>query len=222
MMYMGWRVPASPAVGGVIGLITLFGLAVGLGFYNSSAAQPARDNSQAPVVIPISIRPAIISVSNVSVTGKVAVKGASTAMSAKTAAGSSAITDQLFSLVNQQRAQNGLAPLARDPRLDASAAAKCQDMVAKNYWAHVSPSGEQPWQFIQDQGVSYSSAGENLATGYDTAQLIVNAWMNSPEHRTNILNPAFNYVGYAVCYSPSFVGDGGEPALITVQHFAQE
>lgn len=128
---------------------------------------------------------------------------------------------QLYTLVNQDRSGMGIAQLRLNPSLIASAQAKCTDMTTKNYWNHNDPEGNTPWHFMTDQGVPYSHLGENLATGQMDAQTVNQDWLNSPEHKANILDAKFTDVGYAVCESPSFVGDQGAQALIVVQHFAQ-
>jgi uncharacterized protein YkwD len=105
-----------------------------------------------------------------------------------------------------------------DGRLDASATAKCQDMVAKNYWAHNDPTGRTPWHFITDQNINWHTAGENLEFGYGrSSDMVVVAWMNSPEHKANILNPTFTTVGYAICPDPNLASFGAGD--VVVQHF---
>lgn len=105
---------------------------------------------------------------------------------------------EIVNLTNQQRSSNGLAALNTDPQLTQAAQAKAADMFAKDYWAHVSPTGEQPWDFITAAGYDYETAGENLAKDFNTSAGVVNAWMNSPEHRANILNGTYKDVGVAV------------------------
>lgn len=124
----------------------------------------------------------------------------------------------LFTLVNQQRVANGLSALIDNPKLDASATAKCSDMVLHNYWAHDDPvTGTTPWDFMHQQGVYFTTAGENLAEGHFTSESMVTSWMNSPEHRSNILNANYHYVGYDICHSDNFDGNGS--VYVTVQHF---
>lgn len=128
---------------------------------------------------------------------------------------------ELYNLTNQDRQQAGIAPLRLNPKLNASAKAKCDDMVAKNYWSHDAPDGTQPWQFFSAQGIT-GLLGENLAEGSSTSADRDNTdWMKSPGHKANILNPNFTDVGFAVCLSKSYAGNKNLPALITVQHFAQ-
>ena len=105
---------------------------------------------------------------------------------------------QLLLITNEKRQESGLMPLTLDLELSNAAASKATDMFSKDYWAHVSPSGETPWVFIQQAGYKYIYAGENLARGYDTAEAVVNAWMASPEHRQNMLSPNYKDVGFAV------------------------
>lgn len=127
-------------------------------------------------------------------------------------------TTELFTLTNQDRADVGLAPLKLNSKLNASALAKCNDMVEKVYWAHDDPSGRTPWHFIDEQGVSYKKVGENLAESYVDAMAVNNGWMLSPGHKANINDALFNNVGYAVCKGLS---PQGSVTLITVQHLAK-
>ena len=124
-------------------------------------------------------------------------------------------TSELFTLTNQERADNGLPALHLDNRLNTSATLKANDMFANNYWAHVSPSGVQPWYWFGQAGYSYSYAGENLAKDFDTSSGVMDGWMNSPGHRANILNPNYTDIGFAV-ENGTLVG--GQTTLV-VQHF---
>ncbi len=75
---------------------------------------------------------------------------------------------------------------------------KAADMFAHNYWAHFSPAGRSPWSFITSVGYQYIFAGENLARDFGREEDILKAWMASPTHRDNILNPKYQEVGLAV------------------------
>jgi len=99
---------------------------------------------------------------------------------------------------NMEREANGLAPLNLNPELTHAAEMKAKDMFAKDYWAHVSPDGTTPWVWIRDSGYDYLYAGENLARGFNTSADVVTAWMNSPEHRANMLSPNYTDIGFAV------------------------
>lgn len=107
-------------------------------------------------------------------------------------------TQQLLILTNQQRQNSNLGALTDNSELDQAAANKAADMFAKDYWAHNAPDGATPWTFIKATGYNYVYAGENLARGFNSASDVVNAWMNSPEHRQNILSPNYQNVGFAV------------------------
>jgi len=106
--------------------------------------------------------------------------------------------DELLSITNQKRAENGLPPLSLNSELSSAATAKASDMFTKNYWAHVAPDGATPWGFIRGAGYEYIYAGENLARGYTTATDVVNAWMASPGHRENMLSGNYKDVGFAI------------------------
>jgi hypothetical protein len=71
--------------------------------------------------------------------------------------------------------------------LNRAAQAKADNMVQQNYWSHIAPDGTTPWQYFQKVGYSYSVAGENLAYGFSTSDQIITAWINSAEHRANVL-----------------------------------
>ncbi|HEY5317791.1 MAG TPA: CAP domain-containing protein [Solirubrobacteraceae bacterium] len=108
-------------------------------------------------------------------------------------------------LVNQQRALDHESPLRDNAHLDSSAAGHSQDMVAQNYYDHVSPTGVTPLDRIQASGylpsADASSLGENIDAGAyasATPAAIVADWMASPDHRANILNSAFVDSGVGV------------------------
>jgi hypothetical protein len=125
----------------------------------------------------------------------------------------------LLSNTNTQRANNGKASLALNDKLNASAQAKANDMVARNYWSHNTPDGQQPWVFFDAQGYAYTKAGENLATGYATTYDTVIGWMNSPTHRSNMLDGVFTEVGFGFANSANYV-EGNTNMTIIVAHYA--
>jgi len=104
----------------------------------------------------------------------------------------------ILKLTNQERQKNGVGLLVMNDALTHAAQLKANDMFAQNYWAHNSPTGKMPWDFIKAAGYDYVYAGENLARGFDSAQDVVNAWMNSPSHRENMLSPNYRDVGFAI------------------------
>jgi hypothetical protein len=107
-------------------------------------------------------------------------------------------TQQLLILTNQQRQNSGLGALTDSSQLDQAAANKAVDMFSKDYWAHNAPDGTTPWTFIKGAGYNYVYAGENLARGFNSASDVITAWMDSPEHRQNVLSPNYQNVGFAV------------------------
>lgn len=110
-------------------------------------------------------------------------------------AAGSAYEREVISLVNEIRVQNGLKRLEYDWELSRVARYKSQDMKDNNYFSHTSPVYGSPFKMMKDFGISYRSAGENIAKGYATPQAVVNGWMNSPGHRANILNSSFTHIG---------------------------
>lgn len=122
----------------------------------------------------------------------------------------------LLAGTNSARAANGLGPLNLNGQLNSSAQAKAQDMANKNYWAHVSPEGTQPWYFFDQSGYAYIRAGENLAYGFMTSQGAVDGWMNSPTHRANILGD-YQDVGFGIVNAPDYQSSGQQ--TIVVAHY---
>lgn len=106
--------------------------------------------------------------------------------------------DEIIRLTNIKRAENGLSPLAYNAVLSQAALAKGNDMINKNYWAHVAPDGTQPWAFFLSAGYKYKYAGENLARDFNDSASTVDAWMASPSHRENMLSPNYKEIGVAV------------------------
>ena len=103
----------------------------------------------------------------------------------------------LIELVNDDRASINLAPLKINPVLVLAAELKAQDMVSKNYFLHTSPEGLSPWYWFGKAGYNFAYAGENLAIDFSESSDVNTAWMNSPEHRANILNKNFTEIGIA-------------------------
>ncbi|MFA6814060.1 MAG: hypothetical protein GX943_01045 [Candidatus Pacebacteria bacterium] len=99
---------------------------------------------------------------------------------------------------NEERARLGLEPLQINEKLNQAALAKAQHMFSEQYWAHSSPEGVQPWNFIKNAGYVYKYAGENLARDFDSTGEMMVAWMNSPTHKENVINPNFTQIGLAV------------------------
>jgi len=103
--------------------------------------------------------------------------------------------NEVIRLVNEIRVSNGLKPLATNWELSRVARYKSQDMVDNRYFSHTSPTYGSPFQMIRAFGLSFRTAGENIAYGQRTPQAVVNAWMNSSGHRANILNASYTQIG---------------------------
>ncbi|WP_367112724.1 CAP domain-containing protein [Virgibacillus sp.] len=102
---------------------------------------------------------------------------------------------EVVDLTNQERAKQGLPALKVDTELSKVARAKSKDMAANGYFAHNSPTYGSPFDMMKQFGISYSTAGENIAKGQRSPQEVVNAWMNSQGHRENIMNAKFTHIG---------------------------
>lgn len=107
----------------------------------------------------------------------------------------SAYEQKVVELTNQERAKNGLKPLALDTELSKVAREKSRDMQSKGYFSHTSPTYGSPFDMMKKFGISYRSAGENIAMGQRTPEEVVKAWMNSSGHRANILNSSYTHIG---------------------------
>jgi uncharacterized protein YkwD len=96
------------------------------------------------------------------------------------------------------------AALGWDTRLTTAAAVHSQDMQAHNYFDHTGSDGSTPGDRVTAAGYAWQTTGENIAAGYSSAETVVDAWIGSPGHCANLLNPQFTQVGVA-CVA----GDGG-------------
>lgn len=105
---------------------------------------------------------------------------------------------EVLNLVNIERSKAGLKPLKLNTDLNKVATLKSQDMVDKNYFSHTSPTYGSPFDMMSKFGVSYRSAGENIAMGQKTPSEVMNGWMNSAGHRANILNGSFTDLGVGI------------------------
>ena len=120
-----------------------------------------------------------------------------------------------ITLINQQRQLKNIPTLSESITLDATAEAKCLDMINRNYWSHFAPDGTSPWYFFDMFNYNFKYAGENLVRDYSNDYDRVYALMGSPTHRANILNPEFLDIGIGRCNGKI---DGVETNIM-VQHF---
>ncbi len=107
----------------------------------------------------------------------------------------SSYESEVIRLVNEIRQKNGLRPLTANWELSRVARYKSQDMRDNGYFSHNSPTYGTPFQMLSAFGLSYRTAGENIAKGYASPQAVVNGWMNSSGHRANILNGSYTQIG---------------------------
>ncbi|MBX4200192.1 CAP domain-containing protein [Candidatus Parcubacteria bacterium] len=125
-------------------------------------------------------------------------------------------TQVVLDLINEERANVGVAPLVENPLLDQSAQNKASDMSTRNYFSHNTPEGELPWVFFDQVGYKYTSAAENLAVNsIIDEETIVEQWMNSPEHRKTLLDPKYTETGIGA----SIGVFNGKQAVYAVEHF---
>ena len=125
------------------------------------------------------------------------------------------VSATLVGLANADRASESLPPLTVDPKLVAAAQAKADDMAKKGYFAHTSPEGVDPWYWFKQEGYQFIYAGENLAVDFSDSGDVNTAWMNSPEHRANLLDQRYTQIGIATAQGEF----EGRAAIFVVQEF---
>lgn len=121
----------------------------------------------------------------------------------------------LIKFTNQEREVMGINPLKENPILNEAAYLKAKDMLEKDYFSHNSPEGISPWYWFGEVEYDYNYAGENLAIGFLDSEEVHQAWLNSPSHRKNLLNPNYQEIGIALAR-----GDyQGNETVVVVQLF---
>lgn len=115
-----------------------------------------------------------------------------------------AYEQEVVRLVNVERAKYGLSALTEDWELSRVARFKSQDMRDKGYFSHTSPTYGSPYDMMKAFGISYRTAGENIAVGQSTPAAVVSAWMNSSGHRANILSSSFTKIGVGYVASGNY------------------
>ena len=125
---------------------------------------------------------------------------------------------EVIRLTNIEREKHGVSSVVENEKLNLAASKKALNMFEENYWAHYSPSGKDPWGFIQGEGYRFIYAGENLARNFYTPQEVVDAWMASPTHRDNLLSPRYKDIGIAV--SEGMLK--GQKTVLVVQEFGTQ
>ncbi|HAQ41130.1 MAG TPA: hypothetical protein DCM73_10075 [Clostridiales bacterium] len=114
---------------------------------------------------------------------------------ASTPSSNASYEKRVVQLVNVEREKNGLQPLTLDSSISNVARTKSKDMSDNNYFAHQSPTHGSAGDMMRNSGINWSAWGENIASGQDTPEEVVNAWMNSEGHKANILSPNFGKIG---------------------------
>ncbi|HYO77740.1 MAG TPA: CAP domain-containing protein [Thermoanaerobaculia bacterium] len=106
--------------------------------------------------------------------------------------------ENVIRVMNAYRAEAALPPLVSERRLHLAAEDRMRHMEEESYWAHQAPDGTSPFVWVKAREYNYQRVGENLATGFETAKVLVEAWMESPGHRANIMSPHFEDCGIAI------------------------
>lgn len=160
--------------------------------YQFNWKQPAQSNVQQPTKAPA---PTTVQQPAKAPAQQPAKAPAQQTAAAPTNSAVSAYEQKVVELTNQERAKNGLKPLALDTALSKVAREKSRDMQSKGYFSHTSPTYGSPFDMMKKFGITYRSAGENIAMGQPTPEAVVKAWMNSEGHRANILNSGYTHIG---------------------------
>jgi uncharacterized protein YkwD len=125
------------------------------------------------------------------------------------------LDSDLLSLVNAERARNGVTPLKEDARLDASAQQKASDMYLNNYYAHISPiTNKDSHDFIFNTGISCVDSSENIEEN-SSDSTAVQAWIKSPSHHKAMIDPAYSLTGFGIA------GKDKSGYYLFVEHFCQ-
>lgn len=112
--------------------------------------------------------------------------------------------NEVLTLVNAERAKEGLSPLVLDSELSKAARVRAEEQI--ELFGHTRPNGESCFSIFKEYGINYSTAGENAAAGYSTPKDVVEAWMSSDGHRANILKPCFEKLGVGFVYGDDSYG----------------
>ena len=123
----------------------------------------------------------------------------------------------LLTLTNQRRSNFGISNLKENSKLNKAAYLKAKDMITYDYFAHTSPSGKNPWYWLDKANYNYQYAGENLAIDFVESEELFQAWYSSSTHKANIINPRFQDVGMAIV-SGEFKG---RRTTVVVQYFGK-
>ncbi len=115
-------------------------------------------------------------------------------------------SSEIYELSNKARTTINANPLSNNLQLSSAAQAKAEDMVKKQYFQHVAPDGTTPWKYFADAGYSYQLAGENLAITNESAEAVIQGWLDSPTHRDNLLNNEYSDMGIGIANYGTYQG----------------
>ena len=116
------------------------------------------------------------------------------------------LAEQVLTLVNQQRQAAGVKPLQLNDQLTATATAHSQDMALNDYFGHPGLDGRSPEARILAGGYNAFITSENIAAGLASPESVVQAWMDSPGHRANILNGKLSEMGVGFYFLENELG----------------
>jgi uncharacterized protein YkwD len=122
--------------------------------------------------------------------------------------------ESVLAEMNRVRTEAGLGPFRADFRLRLAAEDRMSDMIELAYWSHESPDGQSPFVFVPLRGYRHAKLGENLASGFETAEVLVASWMESKGHRENLLEPDFVDVGIAIIDGSTIRRSAGRSVVV--------
>lgn len=137
---------------------------------------------------------------------------------AQSSSADTTLAQDIISRTNTDRAALGVGSVSENAALSAAAQKKADDMLARQYFSHTSPSGGAPWSFFTKGGYSYKYAAENLAMDFYSADDVEAAWMNSPTHRANIVSSKYKEMGVGIARGTY----QGKPVIFIVEFFGTQ
>jgi len=122
----------------------------------------------------------------------------------------------IINLSNQSREMLNRKPLATNTKLMNAAQMKAEDMAKQKYFAHIAPDGTVAWDYFKKAGYSYEIAGENLAITNESADAVINGWLNSPTHRDNLLSNQYRDFGIGMASYGNYQGHSGTSVIVAL------
>ena len=109
-------------------------------------------------------------------------------------------SESIINQVNNYRIENNISILKINPLLQKAAQQKAEDMAKYGYFSHTSPQGISPWYWFDNVGYNLLYAGENIAVKFSDPEKLMNAWINSPSHKENIINYKYDETGIGIAF----------------------